>query len=291
MKSKGHPHDPIPMWLVKESVDEHLPFLHKLVNFSMQNGTFPDSLKHAVISPIIKDLDGDVESFKNYRPVSNLNFLSKLIEKCASIQLHNYLQAYGLYPKFQSAYQKGHSCETALLKIVNDIQCEIAGKKLVALITLDLSSAFDTIDHSLLLLKLQNDFKISGTVLTWMKSYLTNRTFAVRIVNVDGKTYLLVYGVPQGSILGPLLFILYIHDMINVAASHGFSLHLYADDSNLYIGFNPLSMATITMNNVKDCLDDIRVWMCSNFLKINLDKTNVMFFGRTQELNLFSHRY
>ena len=286
--SKGHPHDPIPVWLLKQCYDQLSPILLQIINKSLQECTFPDSLKHAVITPIIKDKDGDVESFKNYRPVSNLTFLSKLIEKCASLQLHKYLSENDLYPTCQSAYRKNHSCESALLKVVNDIQSEIANKKMVALITLDLSSAFDTIDHDLLLHKLEKDFGISGNALFWLKSYLSDRTFAVRIIDVEGQPVWLIFGVPQGSILGPLLFILYIHDMAKIAEKYGLNVHFYADDSELYIGFSPLTEASQSMLLVKACLNEIKGWMHTNFLKINMDKTNVMFFGRYQELNLFT---
>ena len=105
---------------------------------------------------------------------------------------------------------------------------------------LDLSSAFDTIDHSVLLNKLNKDFGISGSVLEWIKSYLSNRTFAVRISNIEGQPVILIFGVPQGSILGPLLFVLYIGDVVNIAKNHGFNAHLYADDCELYISFDPL---------------------------------------------------
>ena len=192
---------------------------------------------------------------------------------------HNYLQVSKLYPKFQSAYQKGHSCETALIKVVSDIQSEISKKKMVALVALDLSSAFDTIDKDVLLCKLDQDFKITGTVLAWIRSYLSGRTFAVRIATIDGKPVLLIYGVPQGSILGPLLFILYIHDIVPIAEFYGLCIHLYADDSNLCIGFNPLTEASITMLHINNSLNDIKQWMVSNFLRINIDKTDGMFLA------------
>ena len=110
MKPKGHPYDPAPVWLVKDSFDSVAPIFLQVINQSFQQGIFPDSLKHAIITPTIKDKHGDRESFKNYRPVSNLTFLSKILEKCASSQLQDYLNKNNLYPKFQSAYRKHHSC-------------------------------------------------------------------------------------------------------------------------------------------------------------------------------------
>ena len=264
------------------------PILLPIVNRSLSESVFPDSLKHASVTPAVKDKDDDTDLNNNYRPVSNLVFISKLIEKCVFMQLEEYLTANELYPKFQSAYRKGHSCETALLKIVTDIQECIAQKKMVALIALDLSSAFDTIDHNILLHKLERDYGISGSVLKWMRSYLKGRTFSVRIIDVDGKPVILVYGIPQGSVLGPLLFVLYVHDLVKVAESFGLSIHLYADDSQMYIGFSPLTESTATMSTITSCLQEVEKWMKLNFLKINIGKTNIIFFGRPLDLQLFN---
>ena len=288
LNSKTHPHDPVPVWLVKDSIEETLPIITNIVNKSFNDCTFPAPLKHAVVRPSIKDLSEDHEEHNNYRPVSNLQFLSKILEKSACIQLQDYLNENNLYPEYQSAYRKGHSCETALLKIVNVIQKDVENRKMVALVMLDLSSAFDTIDKDKLLEKLEYCFGITGDVLMWLKSYLTNRTFSVRIENIDGNPVLVVYGVPQGSILGPLLFILYIHDLINIAKKHNLSAHFYADDSQLYLGFSPIFETSTAMNQVKNCLIDVKYWMNDNFLKLNLSKTQVIFFGRKNGFSLFS---
>ena len=288
LNSKIHPYDPVPVWLLKDCLDITLPIITNIINISFNDCTFPASLKHAIVRPSIKEIENDHEDFKNYRPVSNLTFLSKILEKSACLQLQEYLNEHSLYPEYQSAYRKGHSCETALLKVVNDIQKDVANRKMVALVMLDLSSAFDTIDIDLLLNKLENCFGITGNVLKWLKSYLTNRTFSVRIENIDGNPVIVVYGVPQGSILGPLLFILYIHDLIDIARKHQLSAHLYADDSQLYLGFSPVSETTCAMTQVKSCLADVQYWMNDNFLKLNLDKTKVIFFGRKNDFSLFS---
>ena len=290
INSKGHPHDPVPVWIVKDCINDMLPILLYIVNKSLTE-TFPQPLKHAVVCPIIKDRDEDSELFANYRPVSNLPFLSKVIERCASLQINNYLCKNNLYPSCQSAYRKSHSCETALLKIVSDIQKEVHQRNMVALIALDLSSAFDTIDHDLLLKKLKSDFGLSGRVILWLKSYLTGRTFAVRIGNIDGRAVILIYGVPQGSILGPLLFILYVHDLGEVIKHFGLQAHFYADDSELYIGFSPLSQMSSTAVTIKRCFVEVKKWMQINFLKLNADKTKVTFFGRSADFNLFDVQF
>ena len=290
MNDKYHPNDPIPVWLLKSCINCLAPILLYIVNRSFKENAFPDSLKHAVVCPIIKDKDGNKEDFKNYRPVSTLTFLSKLLEKCANTQLQAYLKENHLYPKCQSAYREGHSCETALLKVVNDLQKELSTRKMVALVLLDLSSAFDTIDHGLLFQKLATNYGISGSALNWIKSYLKNRSFSVKIGKVNGKLALLIYGVPQGSILGPLLFVLYISEVVSIAHAHGFEIHLYADDCSLYIGFNPLTECTSNSNAVRNCFQQIKMWMQRNFLMLNVDKTQVIFLGHPQEIDLFDRK-
>ena len=144
-----------------------------------------------------------------------------------------------------------------MLKVIDDIQVSIAENKMVMLVLLDLSSAFDTIDQDILLNKLLKNFGISGNALKWIKSYLKGRTFSVRIGNVDGKTCLLIYGVPQGTILGPLLFIIYIHDLVLIGEKHNVSVELYADDSQWYYSFSPLSGRTLAMENINNACQKV----------------------------------
>ena len=200
-------------------------------------------MKHGTVRPILKNKSLDTEQFNNYRPVTNTPFLAKILEKAANKQIINHLNSENLFPNHQSAYRKRHSCETTMFKVVDDIQMAICEKKMTLLVLLDLSAAFDTIDQDILC-KLRKDFKISGNVLKWLQSYLEGRTFSVRIRCINGKKYLLIYGVPQGTILGPLLFIIYIHDIVLIGKKYGVSVELYADDSQWYISFSPLSERT-----------------------------------------------
>ena len=288
ISDKHHPDDPIPVWFLKEKADMFIPILRSAINKSFNQGIFPDSLKHGTVRPVLKNKDADIENFKNYRPVTNTTFLAKLVEKAANIQLVNYLDNNNLFPTHQSAYRKQHSCETTMIKVIDDIQTLISQKKMVMLVLLDLSSAFDTIDQDILLFKLQNHYGISGTALNWIKTYLKGRTFSVRIENINGKKCLLIYGVPQGTILGPLLFVIYIHDIVLIAEKYGLHIELYADDSQWYMGFSPLSERSETIEKVQTCMSEVKSWMASNFLKVNFDKTDVIFLSNQLSHSIFS---
>ena len=148
----------------------------------------------------------DKEILKNYRPVSNLNFISKILERVVAVQLQTHLDKAGLMTAFQSAYRKHHSTESALLNIHNDILLNMAKGSVTALTRLDLSAAFDTIDHTILLDRLNVYYGISELALSWFKSYLSGRTHSVKVGNTLSHPAVLQYGVPQGSVLGPIIF-------------------------------------------------------------------------------------
>ena len=275
--------DPIPPFYIKQHLDYFGPIILNIVNTALNTGVFPDEVKQAVVTPIIKENDLDSEIYNNYRPVSSLPFLSKVIEKAALMQLSEYLDENMLVPVNQSAYLRNHSCETALCKVVNDVQKMINEKKVVLLVQLDLSAAFDTVDHAVLIHLLENKFGISGKALMFLESYLSGRSFCVKIRHVKGGKYIMIYGVPQGSILGPLLFILYINDLTDVVTKYAVSSHCYADDAHLYIGFDPFVNYTDTVDKMTDCIRELKKWMRSKFLKLNVDKTEVLFVARPQD--------
>ena len=142
-----------------------------IINDSLRSGVFPSIYKSAIVTPLLKKPSLDPNDLKNYRPVSNLSFMSKILEKLVVSQLMSHLNRHNLFSSFQSAYRSGHSAETALLKVVNDLLLAMDDGKLSVLVLLDLSAAFDTIDHDILLHCLQHVFGIHGTELSWFRSH------------------------------------------------------------------------------------------------------------------------
>ena len=170
------------------------------MNTSLSCAEFPKELKRAFLTPLIKKIILDAEILKNYRPVSNLSFLSKLIERIVCVQLVNHLDKNGLYEVFQSAYRQLHSTETALLRVQNDILQAVDSRGGAILVLLDLSAAFDTIDHETLIRTLDIYCGIRGDPLKWFLSYLKGRVQSVQIGSTFSREQNLLFGVPQGSV-------------------------------------------------------------------------------------------
>ena len=191
---------------------------------------------------------------------------------------------------YQSAYRKFHSTETALLKIHNDILSSMDDGRVTALTLLDLSAAFDTIDHTILLRRLGNWFGVSGKALDWFKSYLTGRSQRIKLGNCLFSRSDLSFGDPQGSVLGPLLFTLYTTPLSSLVSEHAIPHHLYADDSQLYVSFSSGDSAA-ALNGLQSCLALVQSWMSTNKLKVNPDKTQFLLIGnkrqRSKYLSMF----
>ena len=227
--------DPLPTVLIKNCKGILVKPLTEIVNISLRSGVVSCNLKEAVIKPLIKKANLDANNFKNYRPVSNIAFVSKLIEKVVANRINEHVDTHGLSEKFQSAYRKYHSTESALLRVQNDINMALQNRKLCALFLLDLSSAFDTINHARRLSRLSYRFGISGTALAWIKSYLSERTQRVYVDGHYSSKAPLQTGVPQGSVLGPILFTMYMAPVGDILREHGISHHFYADDTQIYV--------------------------------------------------------
>ena len=210
----------------------------KIVNASLQSN-FPQALKSATVVPLLKKATADKEELRNYRLVSNLSYISKLIEKVAVEQLKEHMTGNNLHESCQSAYRACPSTETALLKITNDLLSSMDKHHCVLLVMLDLSAAFDTVSHSILLTRMKEMYGMTGDAYSWLHSYLVDRSQSVIIDGVMSASKPLNTGLPQGSRIGPFAFPAYSSPLFRIAQKHGVEMYMYADDTQLYLKFKP----------------------------------------------------
>ena len=275
--------DPIQTSLLKTCIDEIAPYITDVINKSLRSGVVPDIFKTAHVTPLLKKKGLNLNELKNYRPVSNLPFLSKILEKVVLKQILEHLDRNNLQISFQSAYRKNHSTETALLRTTNDLLHVIDNGRTTILSLLDLSAAFDTIDHSILISRLQHTFGFSGTVLLWFTTYLKNRKQKVSVGNVTSSERELPFGVPQGSVLGPVLFVLYTSPLSNTIERHNLAYHMYADDTEIYNTDLTVDLKS-KITSSEHCILDISQWMSANRLQLNGEKTEVLSIGSRHNL-------
>ena len=219
------------------------------------SGVFPLSCKSSVIVPLIKKPGLDPEILKNYRPVANLSFLSNVIEK--ALQIYEHLSNNDIVESCQSAYKAGHSCETALLRVYNDIVTTVGKGNGAMLVLLDFSAAFDTIDHVIIFEILVKYVGFRGKALDLIKSYFSDRTQRVQIDGILSEFAEIVCGVPPRSVLGPLKFCLYMLPLSAILRFHNIDYHVYADDTEIYVSFkcdDPLQ----ALGKINLCISDIR---------------------------------
>ena len=265
--------DPIPTHLLKKCLHELTPIITFVINESFKSGYFPEKFKFANIVPILKGLKCDSDELKNYRPIANLKFFAKTLERMAAVQLQRYLNDHELHAKFQSGYRSFHSVETALLRITNDILLTLDKGDEVVLVLLDFSSAFDTIKHDVLLQRLSQKFGICNGALDWIESYLSNRSHTVIIQNEESSRYCISQGVPQGC--SPLLFTLYTTPLESLIDKHNVHKMFYADDTQLYIAFKQSDVGDV-ISQMVDCVQAIKEWSQVNGLKLNSNKTEFL---------------
>ena len=212
-RSKSCELDPVPTSLMKQNIDVFAKYITIIVNRSLSSGCFPDSQKIAHVKPLLKKPNLDKEVFKNYRPAANLKYLGKTIERVVSSRISDHVRANNLSDTFQSAYKPFHGTETALLRVNNDILSAMDDGKITALVLLDLSAAFDTVDHKILLSRLQHNLGLHDIALDWCKSYLLNRPQHVCIGNAISKPVILDYSVPPRLCARPtVVYCLYLSD-------------------------------------------------------------------------------
>ncbi len=275
--------DCIPTWLLLECLDTLAPPLTRLFNMSLRSGSFPINFKCAHITPLLKKPGLDRATYENYRPISNLAFLGKVLKRIVLRQLQSHIDREPALNPNQSAYRRAHSTETALNRIVNDILSAMDRKKITVVSLFDFSAAFDTIDHTILLERLATNYNITATALLWLKSYLTDRQQAVYIGDHHSSMFTVARGVPQGSVLGPVLFAMYTVPLHHIVTSHGLTGHFYADDTQIVASCDVVDLAK-TLQRVEACVTDLLKWLLLNNLCLNSSKTEVLLFGTRQQL-------
>ena len=249
----------------------------RVINTTFATSAFPESEKRGLIHPLLKSFDLDIDDLKSYRPITNITYIAKLIETAMYFQLSKFVFDNDLLPANQSAYRPGYSTESALVRIHSDIIRSLdIGQHTIA-VYLDMSSAFDSVDHELLLRELSS-IGIRGSALELIRSYLTDRVVQVSIRSHRSEPRNLEFGVPQGSVLGPLLFSLYTRKLSSLLTSLGFPHHIYADDAQFYISFND-GEVHLVREKITEALKQIKNLMTTLRLKLNLSKTKFMIFS------------
>ena len=268
--------DPMPTHFVKQCHDVMAVPITNIINKCLIDG-MPDEMKAAIITPILESSSLASETLKSYRPISNMSFVSKLLERVVAGRLIAHMRDNDLYMSLQSAYRQNCSTETTLLHEHDSVIRSIDEPKGVILLLIDLSAAFDTIDHDILLNTLSNTIGVMDRCLSWFAAYLQHREYTVLIAGEQSKPHKLTYGVPQGSVLGPLLFTIYMTPPASLLKLHGMTYHLYANDTQLFQEFS-LSDNTspeIAVRKMERCVTNVRQWMKTNMLKLNDDKTEI----------------
>ena len=266
-------YDEMPASILKKCIDEYITSITYLVNLSIKQGTFPNELKLAKVIPIFKS--GNEQLINNYRQISVLPFFSKIYEKVMANFLIIFLDANGILSNFQFFFfyfRHKHSTTHAIITLTEKNSKALDTGKIVCGIFIDFRKAFDVIPHKTLLKKLYS-YGIRGNLYDWFESYLSERSQYVEFQNTQSDTKPITHGVPQGSILGPILFMIDINDF-SKASEKLFSI-LYADDTSVFIeGYEYDKLIEIMNNEMKQ----VDIWLQANGLVINQEKTHYMVF-------------
>ena len=268
--------DDIPAKILKDSKKILSPYIADIVNISYSSQKFPDLLKKAAVKPIYKEKDKNLIS--NYRPISILPCISKIFEKSAAIQLLNYFERHSMISSCQHAYRPHHSTTTCLFELVNYLHECLDDNKVVAIISLDLSKAFDSINHELLLKKLEN-FNLSQSAINYIKSYLENRKQVTKVLEFMSTEEKVISGVPQGSILGPFLFLCFVNELPEIFENVCKFL-AYADDTQLIVTAENVESLLPKIENIIKMASD---WYNKNGLKNNSGKSEVLVLSQKKK--------
>ena len=259
--------------ILKETRKTIVPFITSLFNKCLSSGIFPESFKIAQVVPLFKG--GDKENPTSYRPISLLPALGKLLEKLVSVRTLNFFNENDILSKHQFGFRKSFSTEFAILDIYEKLLYNLDKNVNSCAIFLDLAKAFDSVDHSILLRKLSR-YGIDGAFFNFFKSYLENRSQFVKLDNVKSSILSIKYGVPQGSILGPLLFLIFINDLPNAT---NFFIKLFADDTFL-CAQNADFQSLETEVNIE--IQKVFQWLISNKLTLNIAKSKFMIISNSK---------
>ena len=262
--------DSIPSKLLIECLDSILPSLTDLFNSSLASGIFPQCIKSALVTPILIKRCLDHNDFNNYWLVSNLCFISKIQEK---LDLSKVSSSFNSHNTCQSAYRPGHSTETALLIVVNDLFLSLSKGNISVLALLDVSSALDTIDHPILVHRLHTDFGFTDAAIQPFSSYLTDRTHYVSLSNHCSVFAPVHSGVPQVSVLGTILFTIYIKPLSAIIDSHSIIHHSFADDVQLQMSAPPDRISEL-LHSMQSCIGDVKAWATANMLNLMTTRHN-----------------